>query len=583
VLDVPAAAPEQLAQWRGRVQAMRAALGWQDDGAIVALAHADGAALAIAAPRQRLFAATELNEWAWQGAALAALQLPLPAAPGHPATLDFDSALETLRRLEAAERRPALDALVAEAIARGLPVYEDDEAVTIGGGKFGRTWSLEEIARGSAAIDLSALASIPTALVTGSNGKTTTVRLLAAMCVEAGLVPGYNCTDGVFVGGESLEQGDWSGPAGARSVLRDPRVEAAILETARGGLLRRGLAVAHADAAIVTNISADHFGEYGVHSLEQLAAAKLVVARALGAGGVLVLNADDAAIAAEVDGGFETGVDKFPVGRSPVDKFPVDEASPRAFAISWFSLDENNPRLAAARTAGAATCTVSQGVLMLYADGAVHALGAVAQMPLSLGGVASYNIANAAGAALLAHALGIAPAHVATVLARFGASNADNPGRLQRWQHQGVEILLDYAHNPDGLRGLLAIARGLAGRDGRLGLLLGQAGNREDEAIRELARTAAAARPERVVLKDLPGFLRGRGPGEVPALLLEELRRCGMEDERLHVLLAEAEAARSLLAWARRGDVLVLPVHGPEARAQLMALLDSIGQPANAH
>ena len=127
-------------------------------------------------------------------------------------------------------------------------------------------------------------------------------------------------------------------------------------------------------------------------------------------------------------------------------------------------------------------------------------------MPLTLGGAAHYNIGNAAGAALVAQALGIAPTHIAAVLARFGARNADNPGRLQRWRRDGVEVLLDYAHNPDGLQGLLEMARVIAPK-GRLGLLLGQAGNREDQAIRALARTAAQASPHRVVLKDLPSAM----------------------------------------------------------------------------
>ena len=542
------AAPAQLEAWRARVLAMRAALGWQDDGAIVAEPQGEGAVLALAAPRERLFAATELNEWAWQGAACEALRLPLPLAPGHPATWDFDSAQQSLRLLAAAEARPTADALVAQALARGLPVYEDDEFLTLGAGKSGVTYSFEQLARTSPAVDWPSLAPVRTALVTGSNGKTTTVRLLAAIAREAGASPGYNCTDGVFVAGERLEQGDWSGPAGARGVLRDARVDFAVLETARGGLLRRGLAVARADAAIVTNVSADHFGEYGIQSLEQLARAKLVVAHALGTQGTLVLNADDPVLMEAARG------------------------APGRRAL--FSLDPDHPALVQARRDGGATCAPRVGHLWLRARGEAFDLGEVASMPLSIGGAAGYNIANAAGAALLARALGLPATATAAVLARFGAAHADNPGRLQRWQLGGVEVLLDYAHNPDGLQGLLEIARGLLGADGRLGLLLGQAGNRDDEAIRALARAAAAAAPARVLLKELPGLLRGRAPGEVPALLRAELRRAGLDEAQLRIVPSEIEAARELLAWAAPGDVVVLPVHGPDSREQLVAWLD---------
>jgi UDP-N-acetylmuramyl tripeptide synthase len=549
VLEAATASAQQLREWREGIEAMREALGWPER-TTVAYLHGDGVALAIEAPRERLFAATELNEWAWQRASMAQLHLPLPMAPGHPASWDFDAALHTLQRLAEAERRPALDALVAQANARGVPVYEDDEFLTLGAGRYSHTFALDAAIP---AVDFASLKAIPTALVTGSNGKTTTVRLLAAMNAEAGRVAGYNCTDGVFVGGDQLESGDWSGPAGARCVLRDRRVESAILETARGGLLRRGLAVGHADAAIVTNISADHFGEYGIHSLADLAQAKLVVARALEPDGLLVLNADDAELVAASAGiRLRTG---------------------------WFSLDERNPFLLAARADGMPACAPHAGRLWLWDAHGEFDLGEIAAMPLTLGGAARHNIANAAGAALVAQALGIAPAQIAAVLARFGARHGDNPGRLQHWRREGVEVLLDYAHNPDGLAALLAIARSLAPR-GRLGLLLGQAGNREDAAIRELARVAAAAAPERVVLKDLPDFLRGRAPAEVPALLEAELREAGIDSARVHTELSEIEAARSLLDWARPGDVVVLPVHGREARRALVEWLDAAPQPS---
>jgi cyanophycin synthetase len=549
VLEVRAATPAQVQDWRANIEAMRDVLGWTERTTL-AQVHATGVALAIGAPRERLFAATELNEWAWQRAAMAQLALPLPMAPGHPASRDFDSARETLQRLAESERRPLLDAIVAQAKSQRLPVYEDDQFVTIGAGKHSRTLRIEALTEATA-VDCSTLAPVPTALVTGSNGKTTTVRLLAALCAEAGRVAGFNCTDGVWIAGEQLESGDWSGPAGARCVLRDPRVDTAILETARGGLMRRGLAVERADAAIVTNISADHFGEYGIHSLADLAQAKLVVSRALGADGLLVLNADDPELVAASAG--------------------------LRCRTGWFALDAGNPFVQAARHAKAPACAPEHGRLRLWLAGEEHDLGEVASMPLTLSGVARYNVANLAGAALLAQALGVTPAQVASVFASFGRRHDDNPGRLQHWQRDGVVVLLDYAHNPDGLAGLLAIARSLAPR-GRLGLLLGQAGNREDEAIRELARTAAAAAPDRIVIKELPDFLRGRAPGEVPALLRAELGRAGLDYVRLHTEPSEVDAARSLLDWAQAGDVVVLPVHGREARESLVHWLDAVAQ-----
>nr|WP_246606797.1 Mur ligase family protein [Lysobacter antarcticus] len=435
------------------------------------------------------------------------------------------------------------------ASTRGLPAFLDDDGLTLGAGEAGRTWALDALPADVAWADLH---DIPTVLVTGSNGKTTSVRLLAALFAQAGRVAGFNCTDGVFVGDQCVAQGDYSGPNGARRVLRDTRVQAAILETARGGILRRGLAVHHADAALVTNVSADHFGEYGVHDLSDLADAKLVVARAVHADGVLVLNADDPLL--------------------------VEKSASLACPLAWFSLDDRNPVLVAHRQRDGATCGVDAGVLTLSVDGQRHRLGEVAGMPLTLEGSARYNIANLAGAALLAATQGLPARAIASVLMQFGGAREDNPGRLERWRIRGAEILLDYAHNPEGLAGLLAVAARVRERRGaRLGLLLGQAGNRDNEAIRDLARTAAVAVPDLVVLKDLDGYIRGRRAGEVPEILREQLLLQGLPEASLQTILPEVEAAQAILAWSRPGDVLVLPVHNLSARAQLIAWLQSNG------
>lgn len=467
-------------------------------------------------------------------------------SPAFPPIWDDDLALRTLRLASAAERRPDLTALLDEARQRVLPVLLDDAKLSLGAGAGSRTWSLDSLPAVDR-VNWPALHAIPVALVTGSNGKTTTTRLVAAMSELHGLRTAFCCTDGVFVNGHAVASGDYSGPAGARTVLRDRRVEAAVLETARGGILRRGLAVERAQAAIVTNISADHFGEYGIHDLDGLADTKLVVARVLTDDGTLVLNVDDESL--------------------------VRRAATLVCRLGWFALDADHPLLVAHRARAGATCGVRDGELILHRDGVDHALGKIAAMPLTLGGAATYNIANIAGAALLACALGIAVETIAQVLARFGGDNADNPGRLMRWSFGSATVLLDYAHNPEGLHGLLNVARTLA-PDGRLALVLGQAGNREDTDIRKLAATAAGFRPDLIVLKDVESHLRGRAPGEIAAILRDELLRHDIAEAAIVTCLDEVVAARTALSWADKGDSIVLPIHDKQARTQVVALLD---------
>ncbi len=547
VLDAIAPLPllaATLQRWRELVTQRCTALDWPLPLLDVHCA-AHGATLAISAPLDQLFCATEVNEWAWQHAASCNDEFH---APGHPAPWDAASAARTLHALAAAESNPALISLADAARRHGLGLYLDDALLTIGDGKFGRSWPLAQLPP-PAQVAWPELANMRKAVVTGSNGKTTCVRLLAAILRAMGLRTGYSCTDGVFVDEVPIMAGDFSGPDGARAVLRDPAIEAAVLETARGGILRRGIALAHADVALVTGISADHFGEYGVYDLDGLADTKLAVAHLIDRRGLLVLNADNATL--------------------------ERHAASLACPIGWFAREHAHPLLAATRSAGGNTCGVSDGTLLLHFAGVEQSLGAIAAMPLSAGGIAGYNIANLAGSALAAAALGAPATAIAGVFARFGAARSDNNGRLMRWCIGGFEVLLDYAHNPAGLDGLLAVADPLR-THGRLGLLLGQAGNRGDEDIRALAATAARWQPQRLVLKDIEHFLRGRAPGEVPGLLRAALLGSGLAAARIEVELDELAAVRGLLEWAQPGDIVVLPVHATRARNAAVALLDAM-------
>ncbi len=521
--------------------------------------------LAIAAPIDALFTATEVNEWAWEQAS-GIFEPGVSTATDPP----FDSlhalgnnvamVAAAFAARAATERNPRLTALRIAAQQHGVPLLTDDSDISIGAGAGSRSWPVTALPD-AGQVEWQALHDVPTVLVTGSNGKTTTVRLLAAMIDTSqpgyrGNV-GYSSTEGVMIGSARVGEGDFSGPAGARLVLRDARVQAAVLETARGGILRRGLGVDRADAAIVTNISADHFGEYGIDSLDDLADVKLVVARALGSAGMLVLNADDPVLLAR--------------------------AARQICKVALFARDDEHPSLTALRKAGGSTCGLVDEQLWLTHQGARTMLGEFPEMPLTLGGAAIYNIANISAATLAASAIGVHPDVIAKELTRFGSNRHDNPGRLDRWLLGEVNVLIDYAHNPDGLAVLLAASRSIqlaqisGGRAAsRIGLLLGQAGNRSNDAIHELALTAAMFRPDFIVIKEIASMLRGRASGDVPALLNDSLLAAGYPPENIHTEADEVNAARHLLYWARPGDVLVLPIHQSTARQALSALLDQL-------
>jgi UDP-N-acetylmuramyl tripeptide synthase len=531
--------------WAEHVREAAAALGWADPEPRC-VERASGTLLVFRAPPDALFTATDVNEWAWERATHAAGELGFDLAQDLGA-----DAMPTFAARAAAEQRPELTALRAAASAHDVSIIEDDAQVSLGEGKGSCSWARSTLPALSA-VRWSELHDVPTLLVTGSNGKTTTVRLLAAIAAAAGLTPGYCSTEGIVVGGTAVMLGDYAGPDGARAVLRDARVEVAILETARGGLLRRGLALARADAAIITNISPDHLGEYGVDGAEDLAETKLVVAHALGAGGTLILNADD------------------PVLSHALVRLPHAARARR----SLFAADYDHPALVELRARAGGACGVRGGELLMHQAGQESRLGRIAEMPLSVGGAAHYNVANLSAAALGAAALRLPLDAIIEVLHRFGAAPTDNPGRLERWAYRGATVLIDYAHNPDGLASLLGVARSL--RPKRLGLLLGQAGNRDDAAIGELARTAARFSPDQIVIKELPLMLRGRALGEVPALLERALLAAGFAADRIRFEPDEEAAALRLLDGAGPGDVIVLPVHTNSVREPLRARLSLV-------
>jgi UDP-N-acetylmuramyl tripeptide synthase len=510
-----------------------------------------GVSLALTAPVDALYAATEVNEWAWEAART---RLAGKAEP------DLAEAAVRLRETIAAESNPPLLALRAAARERGVLFLSDDDLVSVGAGTGSLTWPAREVPSPDA-VDWSQVHDVPIALITGTNGKTTTVRALTAIAEAAGRVPGVASTDWIQAGREILDRDDWSGPGGARRVLREPSVDLAVLETARGGILRRGLAVDRADVALITNVAEDHLGEFGVHDVAALAAVKLVVARGCRR---LVLNADDP----ELVRGWERdhhagGETSAPDGTGRPDGVPP---------VTWFSLDPENPVVREHRERGGQCAVFQDGHVVLTEGSASRPVAAVQDIPMTLGGAAGYNVANALAAIAVADALGLPTDAMTRGLAAFDCTPQANPGRLNRFDLGGVQVLVDYAHNPHGIRAVMEMARALGGS--RRLVLLGQAGDRSEEAIRTLVRTVWEAGPDRIVVKEMRQHLRGREAGEVPSIIQDELRRLGVPPDRVDRADTELEGVRRALEWGRPGDQLLLFCHAE--REAVIALLKGL-------
>jgi UDP-N-acetylmuramyl tripeptide synthase len=317
-------------------------------------------------------------------------------------------------------------------------------------------------------------------------------------------------------------------------LLRQPDVEMAVLEVARGGLLRRGLGVEHANVALVTNVANDHLGEYGIHSVSELVEAKFIVRRALGPADTLILNADDPGIVA-----YSEKLDN---------------------RIAWFSLDANNPKIRASRSAGGEAFCLEHGWLVATAAGQPRRVMPASAVAAALGGTVRYNLSNALAAMAIAVSLGIRDDAIRAGLAAFRGDEHDNPGRGNWFEHRVaggvVRILVDFAHNEHGMKALADTVRQVGAE--RVVVLLGQAGDRSDEQIAGLVQAACSMRPDRLLVAELPGYERGRQAYEVPRLISKEAVLCGLAEEQIEMFPDPQEATRRALEQARPGDLLVL-------------------------
>ncbi|MDJ0777709.1 MAG: Mur ligase family protein [Gammaproteobacteria bacterium] len=523
--------------WYRQVDALLQKVGWSAPE----LTHRrfdNGVSLLLAAPVDQLYSATSVLQTAWYFCACELLGITPEAGDALTRSI-----IDEMR----GERNPGLVALQRAAAEHGVDCLVDDDRVTIGHGNGSRSFQMDELPDPQQ-LDWAALHDIPVALVTGTNGKSTSVRLLDAIARAAGRVSGITSTDFVRVGDDLLDRGDCSGPASARLLLRDPRLEVAFLEVARGGILRRGLAVRRAAAALVTNVARDHLGQYGVNSMAALTATKFAVAKGLGETGLLVTNADDAGI-----------VDY--LAQHPQQN------------LCWFAIDADNPVIRQQRAHNGPCCFTEGGDILRFDGEALHRICAIDAVPMTLGGAARHNVQNALGAVGVASAMGFSDADIRAGLEHFHSDESDNPGRMNIFALQNsARVIVDFAHNAHGVAAVVDTARRMPAA--RKWALFGSAGDRSDAEIAAIASGICAIEPDRVVITELEHYLRGRKPGEVSTIMQRACLEHGLAPEQIHIADSPLAGARFALEQMHADDLGLFLVLSE--REQVVELLNSM-------
>lgn len=535
VLDVSCSASEAdrlIPFCEQKIRDMLNAVGWSGES-VCHVRLSGGASIAFSAPIDALYAASAINEWVW---ACCDAEFNGAECP------DFDSAAMQIREAIIEEVNPPLLNLREAAAAHDVSFLWDDDDVSIGLGDGSETWPFRELPDPDS-LNWGNFHDIPVGIVTGTNGKTTSVRIAKHILLAAGKNVGLSCTDWVSVNDRIIDRDDWSGPGGARLVLRQKDVDVAILETARGGLLRRGLGVDQADVALITNIAEDHLGDFGSQSLLELMNIKWVVSHAVAADGVLILNADDQLL--------------------------VQKARDFKGSLVWFSLRDDNSVVQSHTENGGIAFVYSAAELVRLEGHSREVIGSVNDIPITMQGAAIHNVANCLGAAALTECLGMSPDQIRAGLESM--SQDDNPGRSNLHSVNGFSVLVDFAHNPEAMQALFSMATALPAK--RRVLCFGQAGDRTEAQIRELARSAWSIGLDMAIVSELEEYARGRPAGEVFGLIRDELIKNGARDDQIQHFQTESESFDASLAWAEEGDLVVILDLGRNSDVQDKLLL----------
>ncbi|MFZ4057134.1 MAG: cyanophycin synthetase [Ferruginibacter sp.] len=370
---------------------------------------------------------------------------------------------------------------------------------------------------------------IPIIAITGTNGKTTTTRLTAHIAKSAGYKVGYTTSDGVYIQNQLMMKGDCTGPVSSTFVLKDPTVDFAVLECARGGILKNGLAFENCDIAIITNVSTDHIGLGGIDSIEQMAKVKAVVAETVFPHGYAILNADDDLVYAMKHN--------------------------LKCNIGLFSMDENNPRLKEHCNKGGLASVYENGYVTIMKGNWKIRVQKVTDIPITYGGKATHNIMNTLPAILATYLYrDIKVDDIKDALETFIPSPTQTPGRLNLFKFKNFEFLVDFAHNQAGLNLLCDFVNKLDGKP-KVGIISGT-GDRRDEDIRDLGKISATCFDEIIIRQDKN--LRGRTAEEIVQLLVEGINATKTKEIPITIIMNEKDAIMHAYKNAQPGSLITI-------------------------
>jgi cyanophycin synthetase len=366
---------------------------------------------------------------------------------------------------------------------------------------------------------------IPIVAITGTNGKTTTTRLLAHIVKNNGHKVGFTTSDGIYIQNHMMEKGDTTGPISAEYVLKDPTVDFAVLETARGGILRSGLGFSQCDIGIITNIQEDHLGISDIHNLDDLARVKSVVVESIKKDGWAVLNAED-------------------------DKCVEIAASLRC-NVALFSMNENNPVILDHCKRGGIAAIAENGFVTIKKGDWKIRVERITHIPLTMNGKAKFMVANSLAATLASYLWGFKTEDIRLSLNTFLPSAAQTPGRLNIFEFSKFKVMIDFAHNPSGYRGIEEFLQSVEATR-KIGIISG-VGDRRDEDIKECARIAARMFNHIVIRQEK--HLRGRSEEEIINLILEGIHETN-SNVTYEVVTLEVEAIRHAISIAEEGTFI---------------------------